>query len=88
MSAKTEELPDPLLWSVAQTAAAMSCSVPTLYAHIKEGNVRAYRVKSRTFIDPDSVKAYLLSDPIQPSPTKRRRRKPATADAAPVAPST
>lgn len=62
---------EPILVSVNDACAMISCSRPTLYKFIRESRVRAVRSGGRTLIPLDSLKEYAaaLPDmmPTQPS---------------------
>jgi excisionase family DNA binding protein len=53
-----------IVWTIAQTGAAIQRSNPIVYQLIREGKIKAYRVGEHVRIDPESVRQYLFSRPI------------------------
>lgn len=67
-----------VMWTIDQTALAMTCSRPTVYQRIREGSIAAYKVGEVIRIDPESVRAFLFARPLRPE-TPLRSRKGARA---------
>ena len=55
----TEDAPERLAFSIVEAAAQISCGRSTLYSEIRAGRLRASKIRRRTVIRAEDLRAYL-----------------------------